>query len=108
MTFLRTTVLCLAMAAPMASAKVLAEDVLVLVNSVRGEVVIYLSESGVSDFPVRPLPGDVFVGPLTIETGANSNIDIRVRGNTVSISAGSSVVVDNLSTPQPMLEEQST
>ena len=96
MTLLRTIMFCLVTAASTLSATVLAEDVLVYVNSVQGRVVIHLSDNGTGSVPIHPVAGDVLVGPLTIETGSNSNIDIRVRGNSVSISAGSSVFVENI------------
>ena len=106
MTFLRTTVLCLSLAAPLVCGNALADDVLVLVESVQGEVAIHLAYSETSNVPVRPVAGDVFLGPLTIETGNDSIIDILVDGNAISISPGSSVVVEHLPGAQFNLNEQ--
>lgn len=107
MTFLRATVICLSIAALAMSGKALADDVLVHVNSVQGQVVIHLSGINAHNAPIRPAAGDVLVGPLTIETDSDSNIDIRVRGNNLSISAGSSVVVENLPDALSDLNERS-
>ena len=95
MTLLRATVLCVSIATFAFAGKALADDVFVHVDSVQGQVIIQLSGLEAHNVPVRPLAGDVLVGPLTIETGSDSNIDIQVRGNIVSISAGSSVVIES-------------
>ena len=77
----------------------LADETMVIVESVQGGVTIYLSDSGTSRIPVKPMAGDVLIAPLIIETDNDSSIDLRVDEQGISIAAGSSIVIPG--SPEP-------
>ena len=63
------------------------------VESLQGEVLIFLSETESSGIMLSPRAGDVLVPPLTILTGTDGRISVQVDGYQLEIATGSSIVI---------------
>ena len=79
--------------ATVSAAPAFAEPSDVVVESVHGRVIVYMSEHERYGDKLVPRVGDVLTPPLTILTSNNSRIDIRILGYELSIAPSSSVVI---------------
>lgn len=95
---IRVAALCLLASVLTLSGRAYADSTEVIVESVTGSVLVYLSDKNTRDDAITPNVGDVFDPPLTIETGTDGSIALRVHNDVISVAPASSIVIPESTT----------